>query len=510
MTADELEPGKTFGRYLDVDGDGIPYRTYPGTHPTRGSYFTRGTTKDRYARYTEEGPAYVDNMQRLLRKFETAKTIVPAPVVDEGGQAHPRRRRSGSARPAPRWRRRSRRSRAQGIHLDPLRIRAFPFADAVAEFIAAHEHVFVVEQNRDAQLRMLLVNECGIDPAKLISVLHYDGTPITARFITQEIGEKAADVQRDAAAQGRALGRRRLNRSPHDLSRQTEAASSRAAEERARATRIATTKARCRRCAPAAATTRSRPRSSRRSSSSTIAPHRVAKLSGIGCSSKTPTYFLGNSHGFNSVHGRMPSVLTGANARQPRPDLSGRVRRRRLGVDRARPVRARDAPRREHGLHRREQRRLRSHQGAVLGDRGQGLEGKRGAVNTRRADRPRHAGAGARRELRRARASPATRRSSCRWSRPPCAQGAAFIDVDQPVRRVQQPSRARPRATTTCASTTRRSKRSTSWCRAIRSPPSTTGGSLEEVVAARRRDGPPAQGPRDYDPTQPAGGDRIT
>ena len=76
-----LEAGKDFGRYLDVDNDGIPYRTLPGTHPTKGSFFTRGTSRDRYARYTEEGPAYVDNMQRLLRKFETAKTLVPAPIV---------------------------------------------------------------------------------------------------------------------------------------------------------------------------------------------------------------------------------------------------------------------------------------------------------------------------------------------------------------------------------------------------------------------------------------------
>ena len=79
MTAEELQAGKNFGRYLDVDDDGIPYRTYPGTHPVRGSYFTRGTSKDRYARYTEEGPAYADNMQRLLKKHHTARTLVPAP-----------------------------------------------------------------------------------------------------------------------------------------------------------------------------------------------------------------------------------------------------------------------------------------------------------------------------------------------------------------------------------------------------------------------------------------------
>ena len=81
MTAEELEAGKEFGRYLDVDGDGIPYRTYPGTHPTKGSFFTRGTSRDRYAKYTEEAGPYIDNMQRLLRKFETAKDLVPRPLV---------------------------------------------------------------------------------------------------------------------------------------------------------------------------------------------------------------------------------------------------------------------------------------------------------------------------------------------------------------------------------------------------------------------------------------------
>jgi len=190
MTAADLDAGREFGRYLDAEGDGIAYRTYPGTHPTKGSYFTRGTTKDRYARYTEEGPAYVDNMQRLLRKFETAKSMVPMPVVTKASKPT----KSGvvyfgstSAAMAE--------SLAvlelDGIHLDQLRLRAFPFHDSVADFIAAHDRVFVVEQNRDAQMKSLLVNELGIDPSRLISVLHYDGTPITARFITKEIAEKA-------------------------------------------------------------------------------------------------------------------------------------------------------------------------------------------------------------------------------------------------------------------------------------------------------------------------------
>ncbi len=190
MTTADLESGRDFGRYLDVDGDGIPFRTYPGTHATRGSYFTRGTTKDRYARYTEEGVAYVDNMQRLQRKFETAKTIVPAPVIEQAS----RPTRTGVI-----WFGSTGAAMAEslaaleldGIHLDRLRLRAFPFADSVLDFIAAHERVFVVEQNRDAQMKSLLVNECGVDPARLVSILHYDGTPITARFVIGEIAEQA-------------------------------------------------------------------------------------------------------------------------------------------------------------------------------------------------------------------------------------------------------------------------------------------------------------------------------
>jgi len=191
MTTADLEAGKEFGRYLDVDGDGIPYRTLPGTHAKRGAYFTRGTSKDRYARYTEDGPAYVDNMRRLLRKFDTAKRYVPGPVIERAAQPT----RAGvvwyGSTGAP-MEEALAALQAQGIHLDRLRIRAFPFADSIADFVADHEHVFVVEQNRDAQLRSLLINEHGLSPQKLIPVLHYDGNPLTARFVTREIAEKAA------------------------------------------------------------------------------------------------------------------------------------------------------------------------------------------------------------------------------------------------------------------------------------------------------------------------------
>jgi 2-oxoglutarate ferredoxin oxidoreductase subunit alpha len=203
MTEAELEAGREFGRYLDVDGDGIGYRTYPGSHPTKGGFFTRGTTKDRYARYSEEGPVYVDNVQRLLRKFETAKSLVPQPVLRACG----RKTRFGAiyyGSTSPAMDEAYAALEGAGIGVDTLRIRAFPFGDAVSDFIAEHEQVFVVEQNRDAQLRALIVNELNIDPAKLMPVLHYDGTPITARFITAEISERVRVLNVEPLKKGKA------------------------------------------------------------------------------------------------------------------------------------------------------------------------------------------------------------------------------------------------------------------------------------------------------------------
>ncbi len=192
MSADALEEaGAAFGRYKDVDGDGIPWRSLPGTHPSKGAFFTRGTTRDPYARYSEKGADYVYNMERLQRKFQTAATLVPAPLVLQA--ARPTRDGViffGSTSPAM--------TEAlqvladEGLHLDAMRLRAFPFPRAVPNFIAAHDRVFVVEQNRDGQMHALLVNELAIDPARMVKVLHFDGTPITARFIAMAIRKRLA------------------------------------------------------------------------------------------------------------------------------------------------------------------------------------------------------------------------------------------------------------------------------------------------------------------------------
>lgn len=185
-SAEDLEAIGRYGRYLDVDGDGIPYRTIPGVHPTKGSYVVRGSSRDEYAVYTEDSPAYQRNMDRLAKKWETAKTLVHAPQRYQEKNTH----RDGvmffgtstdSAQEALDI------LQAQGHGLDALRLRAFPFNTTVAEFIASHDRVFVIEQNRDGQMRSLLTNELSVDPNTLISVLNYDGMPITAQTITEQI-----------------------------------------------------------------------------------------------------------------------------------------------------------------------------------------------------------------------------------------------------------------------------------------------------------------------------------
>lgn len=201
LSADELESGARFGRYLDVDGDGIPYRTIAGTHPEKGAFFTRGTSRDEYAAYTEKGEAYQRNMERLAVKWATAPTYLPKPVLTERdsnqriGVIH-----FGTSHEATREALES--LAAAGHTANDLRVLAFPFQEEVNAFIEAHDQVFVVEQNRDAQFKSLLVNELEINPKSLISVLHYNGDPISARVIHDTIeAHLAAPIS--SAAQNR-------------------------------------------------------------------------------------------------------------------------------------------------------------------------------------------------------------------------------------------------------------------------------------------------------------------
>ena len=187
LGADDLEQMKEkWGRYLDVDGDGICYRTIPGSHPTKGAYFTRGTSHNQYAAYTEESSDYEANMKRLLVKWETARSLIPAPKIKIRDPEYKIGLIFYGTSTHSTYEAVSRFSQ-EGVKLNSLRVRAFPFQDEVVEFVDRHEVVFVIEQNRDGQLRTMLTSECGIDPKKLQSILNIDGLPITANFITNSI-----------------------------------------------------------------------------------------------------------------------------------------------------------------------------------------------------------------------------------------------------------------------------------------------------------------------------------
>ena len=189
-----------YGRYLDLDGDGIPYRTIPGVHTTRGAFVTRGSSRDEYAVYTEDADAYRRNVDRLLRKWETAKELVPQPVFYGEDEARGPRASVPNSPPLDgviffgtstyAAEEAIEMLAEQGIRLDAMRPRAFPFGKAFRDFVHSHDRVFVVEQNRDAQFRSLIMIELGTDPGKLVSVLNYDGMPITADYIYLQIKSK--------------------------------------------------------------------------------------------------------------------------------------------------------------------------------------------------------------------------------------------------------------------------------------------------------------------------------
>jgi 2-oxoglutarate ferredoxin oxidoreductase subunit alpha len=184
LSAEDLEKMDNFYRYLDVDGDGIPYRTLPGVHP-KGAYFTRGSGHTKYGAYTENSADYQEVVDRLLVKWETARTLVPkaeiryskfnkAAILTLGSS-------DGACKEA------LDRLEEQNIGLNYCRVKAFPFTDAVREFIDQHDVIYVVEQNRDGQLRTLLIDDIDADQRKLFSVLHYDGMPLNAGFVVDGV-----------------------------------------------------------------------------------------------------------------------------------------------------------------------------------------------------------------------------------------------------------------------------------------------------------------------------------
>jgi len=189
LTAEALDHLNEFGRYLDVDGDGVTYRTLPGTHPDKGAFFTRGSSKDEFARYTEDGQAYVRNMKRLEKKWDTIKSNVPTSDISLDPDFNKAILYFGttiySAEEALDI------LKEHDLHYNWIRIKSFPFGPEVIDFINRHEEIFVIEQNRDAQMRSLLINELEVAPSKLKKVLNYDGMAITAEQISMSIKEVA-------------------------------------------------------------------------------------------------------------------------------------------------------------------------------------------------------------------------------------------------------------------------------------------------------------------------------
>ncbi|PCJ28457.1 MAG: ferredoxin oxidoreductase [SAR86 cluster bacterium] len=195
LNAEQLEDIEKFGRYLDSDGDGIPYRTYPGTHASKGSYFTRGSSHDAYAAYTEDGSIYAEVMDRLVLKFKTALNYLPQPVVSTHTNSKFGILFLGTTISA--MQEALDMLAKKGITLDTMRIRAFPFHENVTQFIDNHELTYVVEQNRDAQLKSLLKIECNANEEKMHSILSYDGVLPTAQHIEQGILESMQQLQSD-------------------------------------------------------------------------------------------------------------------------------------------------------------------------------------------------------------------------------------------------------------------------------------------------------------------------
>jgi len=188
LTTEQIAGIEKFQRYLDPDGDGIPYRTLPGISP-KASYFTRGSGHSKFGAYTEDSAEYQEVLDRLSRKFRTAAKLVPTAVADGRGAAAAIVSLGSCDAPV---REALATLRKSGVALDYLRIRGFPFGPEVDEFLASHQQIFVVEQNRDAQLRALLTLETSVEKGRLRSILHYDGLPMSASTVIDGVNRALA------------------------------------------------------------------------------------------------------------------------------------------------------------------------------------------------------------------------------------------------------------------------------------------------------------------------------
>ena len=193
LNYEDLEKLESYGRYLDSDNDGICYRTYPGTHPEKGAYFTRGTSHDEYARYTEDGNVNAETLKRLMRKFRTASELVPEPLIEINGEDSCGIIFYGSSKPAVLEAKDI--LKTKNINVDLMQIRSFPFNLDVWEFIANHDRIYVVEQNRDSQMRTLIMAEGGISAEVLRPLVHFTGDPIEAAYIVNKVSEREVNYK---------------------------------------------------------------------------------------------------------------------------------------------------------------------------------------------------------------------------------------------------------------------------------------------------------------------------
>ena len=184
LSLEEVTKLEKFYRYLDKDGDGIAYRTLPGMHP-KAAYFTRGSGHTQYGVYTEDSAEYRIVLDRLLKKWETAKKLMPRAIIDATAGGDIGLVSIGSCDGA--IHEAMDLLKSQGVKVNYMRVRGFPFTEDVERFLAAHRLIFVIEQNRDAQFRSLLTLETQVEKSKLRSLLHYDGLPISSTFIVEGV-----------------------------------------------------------------------------------------------------------------------------------------------------------------------------------------------------------------------------------------------------------------------------------------------------------------------------------